>query len=62
MDAVLDLMPMTATTRVPAPGADLYARLKPGLRALAERGMLRTYRKQMVLINEGESGENLFGA
>jgi CRP/FNR family transcriptional regulator, cyclic AMP receptor protein len=60
MDAVLDLMPMTATTRAPVPGADPFAKLKPGLRALAERGMLRTYRKQMVLINEGESGENLF--
>ncbi|RZL91810.1 MAG: Crp/Fnr family transcriptional regulator [Variovorax sp.] len=38
----------------------LIANLKPSLRALALRGMIRSYRKNSVLINEGEAGESLF--
>ena len=39
---------------------DLYMPLVPELRSLARRGVLRTYRKNAVLINEGESGDSLF--
>ena len=42
------------------PNEDLYAPLAPELRALARRGMPRSYRKNAVLINEGESGGSLF--
>jgi CRP/FNR family cyclic AMP-dependent transcriptional regulator len=38
----------------------LVAALNPGLRALALRGTIRNYRKNTVLINEGETGETLF--
>ncbi len=44
----------------PTPSEDLYAHLVPQLRSLAQRGVLRTYRKNAVLINEGESGDSLF--
>jgi len=39
---------------------DLYTSLVPELRSLARRGVPRTYRKNAVLINEGESGDSLF--
>ena len=39
---------------------DLLTPLLPELRSLARRGVLRTYRKNAVLINEGETGDNLF--
>jgi CRP/FNR family cyclic AMP-dependent transcriptional regulator len=39
---------------------DLYAPLVPELRSLARRGVQRTYRKNAVLINEGEDGDSLF--
>lgn len=39
---------------------DFYALLTPELSALARRGVQRTYRKNAVLINEGESGDSLF--
>src|SRR4051812_43330431 len=38
----------------------LVAALNPSLRALALRGTFRTYRKNSVIINEGEIGESLF--
>ena len=38
----------------------LIAALGPGLRALALRGTIRNYRKNSVIINEGEVGESLF--
>jgi CRP/FNR family cyclic AMP-dependent transcriptional regulator len=38
----------------------LIAALSPGLRALALRGTIRNYRKNSVIINEGEKGESLF--
>ena len=39
---------------------DLLTPLLPELRSLARRGVLRTYRKNAVLIIEGEAGDNLF--
>ena len=39
---------------------DLLTPLLPKLRSLARRGVLRTYRKNAVLINEGEADDNLF--
>ena len=38
----------------------LVANLSPSLRALALRGVFRTYRKNTVIINEGEIGDSLF--
>ncbi|MEO7390898.1 MAG: Crp/Fnr family transcriptional regulator [Ramlibacter sp.] len=38
----------------------LIAALNPGLRALAVRGGLRNYKKNSVIINEGEMGDSLF--
>jgi CRP/FNR family cyclic AMP-dependent transcriptional regulator len=38
----------------------LITALNPGLRALALRGTIRNYRKNSVIINEGEVGESLF--
>ena len=38
----------------------LIAALNPSLRALALRGVLRNYKKNSVIINEGETGESLF--
>jgi len=38
----------------------LIAALSPELRALASRGTVRAYRKNSVIINEGEIGESLF--
>lgn len=40
--------------------SDLYASLTPELRALAVRGILRSYPKKAILINEGEEGDSLF--
>jgi CRP/FNR family cyclic AMP-dependent transcriptional regulator len=38
----------------------LVAALSPSLRALALRGTFRSYRKNSVIINEGEIGDSLF--
>lgn len=38
----------------------LIAQLEPPLRRLAARGIMRTYRKNTVVINEGESTDALF--
>jgi CRP/FNR family cyclic AMP-dependent transcriptional regulator len=38
----------------------LVAALSPALRPLALRGAIRSYRKNSVIINEGELGESLF--
>ena len=38
----------------------LVAGLNPALRALAMRGVIRNYRKNSVIINEGEMGDALF--
>jgi CRP/FNR family cyclic AMP-dependent transcriptional regulator len=44
----------------PAAHEKLVAALSPSLRALALRGVFRTYRKNSVIINEGEIGDSLF--
>lgn len=41
-------------------GEDPYAHLPPELRALAVRGLVRSYPKKAVVINEGEIGDSLF--
>jgi CRP/FNR family cyclic AMP-dependent transcriptional regulator len=38
----------------------LIARLEPGLGRLAARGVVRSYRKNTIVLNEGESGDSLF--
>jgi CRP/FNR family transcriptional regulator, cyclic AMP receptor protein len=48
---------------IPTPSAaqeTLVATLSPTLRSLALRGTLRNYRKNSVIINEGEIGDSLF--
>ena len=48
---------------MPSPSAaheKLVAALNPSLRALALRGAFRNYRKNTVIINEGEIGDSLF--
>ena len=39
---------------------DLYSDLSPTLRALAMRGVVRSYAKKTILINEGDEGDSLF--
>ena len=51
---------MNPPSRTPLGGADPYAVLKPELRALAARGVLRSYRKQVILINEGETSDSVY--
>ena len=43
-----------------ASGEDLYAHLTPELHALAMRGVVRSYPKKAVVINEAEIGDSLF--
>ncbi len=38
----------------------LIARLEPGIARLAARGIVRSYRKNAIVINEGEAGDSLF--
>lgn len=38
----------------------LVARLEPALARLAARGILRSYRKNSIILNEGEPGDSLF--
>jgi CRP/FNR family cyclic AMP-dependent transcriptional regulator len=38
----------------------LMSALKPNIARLAERGILRSYRKNTVILNEGEPGDSLF--
>jgi CRP/FNR family cyclic AMP-dependent transcriptional regulator len=48
---------------MPSPSAaheKLLAGLTPSLRALALRGTIRSYRKNAVIVNEGEVGDSLF--
>ncbi len=44
----------------PAPTDDLYLHLTPTLRSLALRGVVRSYPKKSVLINEGDDGDSIF--
>jgi CRP/FNR family transcriptional regulator, cyclic AMP receptor protein len=39
---------------------DLYSHLTPVLRALAMRGVVRSYLKKTILINEGDQGDSVF--
>jgi CRP/FNR family cyclic AMP-dependent transcriptional regulator len=39
---------------------DLYAHLPPVLRTLAMRGVVRSYPKKTILINEGDEGDSIF--
>lgn len=45
---------------LPPGQATLLAALDPALRSLAQRGVVRSYRKNTVLIEEGDDGEALF--
>lgn len=47
-------------SQLPPPDEGFYAHLTPQLRALAQRGVIRTYPKKSVVINEGEAGDTLF--
>ena len=38
----------------------LIRELEPGLGKLASRGVVRSYRKNTIILNEGESGDSLF--
>ena len=48
---------MQAATR---PQDPLFASLTEPLRLLAARGVVRSYPKKAVLINEGEQGDSIF--
>src|SRR6478736_7018201 len=50
---------MAATTQ-PGNSEALIANLNPMLRPLAQRGAIRSYKKNSVVINEGDVGESLF--
>lgn len=47
-------------TRTGAEQERLVARLEPALGRLASRGILRSYRKNTIILNEGEPGDSLF--
>jgi CRP/FNR family cyclic AMP-dependent transcriptional regulator len=38
----------------------LFTRLEPSIARLAKRGILRSYRKNTIVLNEGEPGDSLF--
>jgi CRP/FNR family cyclic AMP-dependent transcriptional regulator len=44
----------------PSAGEDIYSHLTPELRSLAMRGVVHSYPRKTLLINEGEDGEHLF--
>lgn len=47
-------------TRTGAEQERLVAKLEPALGRLASRGILRNYRKNTIILNEGEPGDSLF--
>lgn len=47
-------------SRTAAEQEKLIAMLRPGLGRLASRGILRSYRKNTIILNEGEPGDSLF--
>jgi CRP/FNR family transcriptional regulator, cyclic AMP receptor protein len=51
---------MEKVSRPSAEHEKLFAALNPSLRVLANRGALRNYRKNTVVITEGEQGDSLF--
>lgn len=48
------------TTLDPAARDRLFSSLTPTIRALAARGVLRSYRKNTILVHEGERGDSTF--
>ena len=58
-------LPAEGVQKMPAPTLSgnpegLVALLNPQLRPLAQRGAVRSYKKNSVIINEGDVGESLF--
>ena len=51
---------MEKSSRLSAEHEKLFATLNPSLRVLAGRGVLRNYRKNTVILTEGETGDSLF--
>lgn len=49
-----------ATARFPSSDQELLAALPPALRALAERGAIRTWRKNTIIIQEGDESDTVF--
>lgn len=49
-----------STPSLPPDHEKLMAALRPSVCALARRGAIRSYRKNTVIINEGEVGDSLF--
>lgn len=49
-----------STSPASAAHEDLIAALGPGVRALALRGQVRNYKKNTIIINEGDAGDTLF--
>ena len=47
-------------SRLSAEQDKLFAGLNPSLRVLASRGVLRNYRKNTVILTEGEEGDSMF--
>jgi CRP/FNR family cyclic AMP-dependent transcriptional regulator len=47
-------------SRTAADHERLVAKLEPALARLAARGILRSYRKNTIILNEGEPGDSLF--
>ena len=50
----------TTSTGLAAAHEKLVAALNPGVRNLALRGHFRSYRKNVIIINEGEIGDSMF--
>jgi len=51
---------MTVSTRTVAEQDRLIAQLEPAIARLAGRGIVRSYRKNTIVLNEGEPGDSLF--
>jgi CRP/FNR family cyclic AMP-dependent transcriptional regulator len=49
-----------STSPASAAHEDLIAALGPGVRALALRGQVRNYKKNAIIINEGDTGDTVF--
>jgi CRP/FNR family transcriptional regulator, cyclic AMP receptor protein len=47
-------------SRTAAEQEKLLAMLEPSIQRLAKRGILRSYRKNTIILNEGEPGDSLF--
>src|SRR5699024_2206376 len=49
-----------AVSRIATEQEKLIASLEPPLGRLAARGLLRSYRKNSIVLNEGDTGDSLF--